>query len=90
MPTRIVDLPEELEAFLVKNVESGRYKDASAVIETALKLLDQEEQDYDYKMYALRKAIQEGLDSGLAEGDVFARVREKAGLPRGVNALEST
>ena len=30
---------------------------------------------------ALRNAIEHGLASGIAEGDVFARIREKFNLP---------
>jgi len=36
---------------------------------------------YEAKLAALREAIDEGDASGIAEGDVFARVREKLELP---------
>jgi hypothetical protein len=36
---------------------------------------------YEEKLAYLREAIQEGVDSGVAEGDVLARVRARAGLP---------
>lgn len=35
-----------------------------------------DEQQYDAKLAALRAAIDEGDASGVADGDVFARVRE--------------
>jgi hypothetical protein len=35
-----------------------------------------EDQKYDNKLAALRAAIDEGNASGVAEGDVFARVRK--------------
>jgi antitoxin ParD1/3/4 len=41
-----------------------------------------EEQRYEAKLAALRAAIDEGDASGIAEGDVFARVREALGLSR--------
>jgi hypothetical protein len=41
--------------------------------------------DFEMKMAALRTAINAGLASGVAEGDVFARVREKLGLKRWPN-----
>jgi len=34
------------------------------------------------KLAALRRAIDEGDASGIAKGDVFARVRKKLGLPK--------
>jgi hypothetical protein len=36
--------------------------------------------NYETKLEALRRAIEEGIASGIAEGDVFARVRAKFGL----------
>jgi hypothetical protein len=41
---------------------------------------DQQSRD-DQKLEALRRAIDEGFASGIAKGDVFARVRAKLGLP---------
>jgi hypothetical protein len=40
-----------------------------------------DEQQYQAKLAALRAAIDEGDASGVAEGDVFARVRETLHLP---------
>jgi hypothetical protein len=36
--------------------------------------------DDEKKLIALRQAIDEGIASGIAEGDVFARLRERFGL----------
>ncbi len=49
---------------------------------------DSQEQrdDYEAKLEALRKAIDEGFASGIAEGDVFAQIREKLGLKPGSEA----
>jgi hypothetical protein len=38
--------------------------------------------DFEMRMAALRAAIDDGLTSGVADGDVFARLREKFGLKR--------
>jgi antitoxin ParD1/3/4 len=81
MPTRNVNLTEELDSFVLSKVESGRYENASEVVRTALRLLEREEQEYEAKIAALRAAIDEGDASGIAEGDVFARVRRSLGLP---------
>jgi Arc/MetJ-type ribon-helix-helix transcriptional regulator len=40
-----------------------------------LRTLEREEQEYEAKLAALRAAIDEGDASGVAEGDVFKRVR---------------
>lgn len=77
MPTRNVNLTAELDRFVVKKVQSGRYENASEVVRAALRSLEREERQYEAKLVALRRAIDEGDASGIAEGDVFARVREK-------------
>ncbi len=81
MPTRNVNLTDELDRFVIKKVKSGRYENASEVVRAALRTLEREEQDHAAKLAALRRAIDEGDASGIAEGDVFSRVRETLGLP---------
>ncbi|MGO9265717.1 MAG: hypothetical protein ACLQBA_12685 [Candidatus Binataceae bacterium] len=48
---------------------------------TALSASPPAEQKFEAKLAALRAAIDEGDGSGVAEGNVFARVREKLNLP---------
>jgi antitoxin ParD1/3/4 len=81
MPTRNVNLTDELDRFVLAKVASGRYEDASEVVRAALRTLEREEQQYEAKLDALRAAIDEGDASGIAEGDVFARIRETLKLP---------
>ncbi len=81
MPTRNVNLTDELDRFVLKKVKSGRYENASEVVRAALRTLEREEQQYEAKLAALRTAIDEGDASGVAEGDVFARVRKTLKLP---------
>jgi antitoxin ParD1/3/4 len=81
MPTRNVNLIDELDCFVRKKVESGRYENASAVVRAALRTLEREEQQRQAKLAALRTAIDEGDASGVADGNVFARVRETLNLP---------
>ncbi len=76
MPTRNVNLTEELDRFVLAKVGSGRYENASEVVRAALRTLEREEREYEAKLAALRGAIDEGDASGIAEGDVFARVRK--------------
>ena len=81
MPTRNVNLTDELDRFVLAKVESGRYENASEVVRAALRTLEREEQQYEAKLNALRTAVDAGDASGIAEGDVFARVRETLNLP---------
>ena len=48
----------------------------------ALRTLERDEEQYEAKLVALRAAIDEGDAGGIAEGDVFAYVREKLKLPK--------
>ncbi len=81
MPTRNVNLTDELDRFVLTKVESGRYENASEVVRAALRTLEREERQYEVKLAALRAAIDEGDASGIAEGDPFARLREALHLP---------
>jgi antitoxin ParD1/3/4 len=81
MPTRTVNLTDEFDRFVLEKVESGRYENASDVVRAALRILEREEQQYQAKLTALGTAIDEGDASGVAEGNVFARLRETLSLP---------
>ena len=81
MPTRNVNLTNELDRFVAKKVKSGRYENASEVVRAGLRTLEREEQQYEVKLAGLRAAVDEGDASGIAEGDVFARVRKALKLP---------
>jgi len=71
-----VNLTKELDSFVLARVGNGRYENASEVIRAALRALEREEQRHEAKLAALRAAIDEGDSSGIAEDEVFARVRE--------------
>jgi len=81
MPTRNVNLTDELDRFVAKKVKTGRYENASEVVRAGLRTLEREEQRFEAKLAALRSAIDEGDKSGIVEGDVFARVRKSLKLP---------
>ena len=80
MPTRNVNLTEELHRFVLSKVESGRYENASEVVRSALRALEREEREYEAKLEALRAAIDEGDASGIFEGDPFEYVRSRRAL----------
>jgi antitoxin ParD1/3/4 len=81
MPTRNVNLTEELDRFVLSKIESGRYENASEVVRAALRTLEREEQEHEAKLAALRAAIEEGDTSGVAGSGVFSRVRKTLKLP---------
>ena len=58
-----ISLGNHFEDFVDDKVSTGRFKNASEVIRAGLRLLEEEES----KIVVLRKAIQEGFDSGLAK-----------------------
>ena len=82
MPTRNVNLTEELDRFVLKKVKTGRYENASEVVRAALRTLEREEQEYEAKLAVLRAAIDEGDASGITEDGVFERVLETLTLPK--------
>ena len=81
MPTRNVNLTDELDRFVASRIENGRYDNASEVVRAALRTLEREEQEYETKLALLRKATDEGDASGIARGDVIGRIRKKLKLP---------
>lgn len=57
-----VSLGNYFEQFIQSRISEGRYTNVSEVIRAGLRLLEEEES----KVIALRQAIKEGIDSGLA------------------------
>lgn len=60
-------LGDHYEAFAKQLVASGRYASVSEVLRDGLRLMEEREALRAWKLNELRKAIQEGLDSGPAE-----------------------
>ena len=58
-----VSLGDYFEIFVENNISEGKYKNASEVIRAGLRLLEEEEN----RIKVLKNAIQEGIDSGIAE-----------------------
>ena len=63
MKTTSVALGPHFEDFIQASILSGRYNNASEVVRSGLRLLEDQEQ----KMTALRSAIEEGMNSGIVE-----------------------
>ncbi len=58
-----VSLGDYFENFVEGRISEGRFKNASEVIRAGLRLLEEEEN----KIKSLKRAIQEGMDSGIAK-----------------------
>lgn len=63
MKTTSVALGAYFEEFIQTKIQEGRYNNASEVIRAGLRLLEEKE----HRLYHLKNAIQEGLESGIME-----------------------
>ena len=73
-----ISIGDYFDNFIQSSISAGRYKNASEVVRAGLRLLEEEEN----KMIALRAAIQEGIESGIAndfnpETHLKNRIKEK-------------
>jgi len=57
-----ISLGNYFDSFIQRKITSGRYKNASEIVRAGLRLLEEEEN----KMIALKDAINEGINSGVA------------------------
>jgi antitoxin ParD1/3/4 len=62
MPTRNINLTDHFDQFVERQVRSGRYSNASEIIREALRLLEEQEQERQAKLKALRQAAKQGFD----------------------------
>ena len=76
MPTRNVNLTEELDSFVSAKVASGRYGNASDVVRASLRALEREERLFE----AVHAALEDGENSGIAADGVAERVRSRLDL----------
>jgi antitoxin ParD1/3/4 len=57
-----ISLGNYFDNFIKTRISEGRYKNVSEVVRAGLRLLEEEEN----RIIALRKAIQDGIESGIA------------------------
>ena len=57
-----ISIGDYFDNFIKNRISAGRFKNASEVVRAGLRLLEEEEN----KLIALRDAIQEGIESGIA------------------------
>jgi len=58
-----ISLGSHFESFIENSLSEGRFKNASEVVRAGLRLLEEEEN----KLFILKKAVKEGIDSGRVE-----------------------
>ena len=73
-----ISIGDYFDSFIQSSISAGRYKNASEVVRAGLRLLEEEEK----KMIVIRAAIQEGIESGIAndfnpETHLKNRIKEK-------------
>jgi len=57
-----ISIGDYFDSFIQNRISAGRFKNASEVVRAGLRLLEAEEN----RIIALREAIQEGIESGVA------------------------
>ena len=58
-----ISIGNYFDNFIKSRISTGRYKNASEVVRAGLRLLEEEED----RIIALRAAIREGIESGIAD-----------------------
>lgn len=66
-----INLTEKLDKFVLSQVESGKFENASEVVRTALRKMEHEEQEYQARLANLRALIEEGDASGESDLNVL-------------------
>jgi len=77
MPTRNINLTPELDQLINAKIQSGQFANANEVLRAGLRALEKDDREDQAKLEALRAAVKAGDESGLAEGDVIGRIRER-------------
>ena len=62
MPTRNISLTDHFDRYVERQVSSGRYSNASEIVRDALRLLEEQAQEREAKLKALRQAAKQGFD----------------------------
>ena len=57
-----ISIGDYFDSFIKSRISEGRFKNASEVVRAGLRLLEEEEN----RIIALREAIKEGIESGIA------------------------
>ncbi len=63
MPTRNINLTDHYDQFVEKQVEVGKYQNASEVLRAGLRLLEQQAQTDEQKLSLLKKLATDGFEA---------------------------
>ncbi len=58
-----ISIGDYFDSFIRHKISAGRFKNASEVVRAGLRLLEEEEN----RLISLREAIQDGIESGIAD-----------------------
>ena len=75
-----ISLGDHFDGFISTQIEAGRFKNASEVVRAGLRLLEEHEQ----KLEALRHALIEGEESGVAGPLDMAKIKRQASEESGL------
>lgn len=67
-----VTLGEHFEAFIASQIDNGRFASASEAVRAGLRLLE----EHEMKLAALRRALQDGENSGFADYSLHGLLAE--------------
>ena len=70
MTPRTIIVAKDVDEFVEEQVRAGHYKDASDVVNDALRMKQEQER----KTLRLHEEIKKGFDSGTYEGDPFEEI----------------
>lgn len=76
MTAHTIELPEEQVRFIRDAIAAGRFHNESEVVQTALRLLERDEQEYRENLEELRAEVQKGIDA-VEAGDYIELNSEK-------------
>ena len=80
MATTSIDLGDHFTSFISDLRKSGRYRNASEAVRAGLRLLEEQEADYQTKLENLRLALKEGEGSGestLSHAEIIAEAKSE-------------
>lgn len=70
MPTRNINLTQQMDKFVETKIRKGEYANASEVLRAGLRALEKSEREDEIKLQVLREALIAGENSGVFQGEI--------------------
>jgi len=86
MPTRNINLTDRYDTFLTRQIESGRFKNASEAVRAGLHLLERQDLEDEAKLEALRRDIRAGIED--YERGAYTSITDPADLDTFFDSLD--